>query len=120
MYHNVTALNFNSSGKAIPYPCTMYQNLNHNLLQMSKLKRLPSILNTPRYNLVGARMSKAPVPLALGLPITILAAGLVRSSKSPWRVASDRKATVVSNDALSSGEDLAEIPVRLNGLKPPA
>ena len=31
----------------------------------------------------GARMSKLPVPFALGRPITILAAGLVRSSKSP-------------------------------------
>lgn len=42
--------------------------------------------------------------------------GLDRSSKSPKSVASDRKAAVVSNEALRSGEDREEIPVRLNGL----
>ena len=68
----------------------------------------------------GARISNAPVPLVLGLPMTIFAAGLDKSSKSPWSTASDKNATVVSKDALSRGDDLFEIPVRLNGLYPPA
>lgn len=70
--------------------------------------------------ILGARRSKTPVPLELGFPRTIFAAGDRKSSKSPCKVASDKKATVVSNDAFSSGEDLAEIPVRLNGLYAPA
>lgn len=69
---------------------------------------------------LGARISNDPVPLVLGLPMTILAAGLDKSSKSPCSTASDRNCTVVSNEAFSSGDDLFEIPVRLNGLYPPA
>jgi hypothetical protein len=42
--------------------------------------------------------------------------GVVRSSKSPYRVASDRNAAVISYDALRSGEGLLEIPCRLKGL----
>lgn len=42
--------------------------------------------------------------------------GLERSSKSPKSVASDKNAAVVSNDALSKGEEREEIPVRLKGL----
>lgn len=60
--------------------------------------------------------SKTPVPLLLGAPMTMLAEGLRRSSKSPWSVASDKKAAVVSKDAFSSGDDFVAIPVRLNGL----
>jgi hypothetical protein len=67
-----------------------------------------------------ALRSNTPVPLLLGAPITKLALGLRKSSKSPCSVASDRKAAVVSKDALRSGEDLEAIPVRLKGLKPPS
>lgn len=74
----------------------------------------------PPHILCGARTSKLPVPFALGLPITILAAGLVRSSKSPCSTASERKLTVVSNEALRRGEDLLAMPVRLNGRYAPA
>lgn len=48
--------------------------------------------------------------------MTIELAGDERSSKSPIKVASDKKAPVVSKDAFKSTElDLA-IPVRLKGL----
>ena len=46
--------------------------------------------------------------------------GVVRSSKSPWRVASDKNAAVVSYDALSSGDGFVDIPFRLKGLYPPS
>lgn len=68
----------------------------------------------------GVRTSKTPVPLDPGFPRTMLELGLLRSSKSPWRVASERKAAVVSNEALRSGDDFDEIPVRLKGLYPPS
>jgi hypothetical protein len=48
--------------------------------------------------------------------MTIRLAGLVRSSKSPWRTASDKKAVEVSNDALRNGAALDAIPVRLKAL----
>ena len=40
--------------------------------------------------------SKAPVPVGIGRPITMFPDGEVRSSKSPYKVASDRNAAVVS------------------------
>lgn len=42
--------------------------------------------------------------------------GVLKSSKSPYSVASDKKDIVVSYDALSSGEGFVEMPLRLNGL----
>lgn len=44
----------------------------------------------------GITMSKAPVPVRLSLPMTMFPDGVVRSSKSPCSVASDKKAAVVS------------------------
>jgi hypothetical protein len=52
----------------------------------------------------GNMTSNTPVPLNAGRPTMIFPEGVVKLSKSPWRVASDKKATVVSYDALSSGE----------------
>lgn len=66
--------------------------------------------------MISDRRSNTPVPLLLGAPITMFAEGLRKSSKSPCRVASDRNAAVVSKEALSSGDDLVAIPVRLKGL----
>lgn len=60
--------------------------------------------------------SKAPVPVKFKRPATMLPDGVLRSSKSPCNVASERKEAVVSYDALRSGEGLVEIPDRLNGL----
>jgi hypothetical protein len=65
---------------------------------------------------VDTAILKIPVPLCVGRPSTIFPDGLVRSSKSPCSVASDKNAAVVSNDALSSGELCVEMPRRLNGL----
>lgn len=48
--------------------------------------------------------SNAPVPLRAGLPTMMFPEGVVRLSKSPCNVASDKNAAVVSYDALSSGE----------------
>jgi hypothetical protein len=64
--------------------------------------------------------SKEPVPPFEGRPKTILPDGEVKSSKSPYRAASDINEAVVSKDAFSNGELLVEIPLRLNGLKPPS
>lgn len=50
----------------------------------------PGSLSSTLYNRLGALMSKDPVPLELGTPMTILAAGEDRSSKSPCKTASDR------------------------------
>lgn len=61
-------------------------------------------------------MSKTPVPVRLSLPATMFPDGVVRSSKSPWSVASDRNDAVVSYDAFSKGEGLVEMPDRLKGL----
>lgn len=62
------------------------------------------------------RRSKVPVPTFGGWPMTMLADGLFRSSKSPYSAASVRKAAVVSYEALSRGETWLARPVRLNGL----
>lgn len=78
---------------------------------------------SPHYDIYTTTMdrtSNVPVPTLLGVPITKLALGLLKSSKSPCSVASDKNAAVVSNDALSSGDDLLAIPVRLNGLYAPS
>ncbi len=64
----------------------------------------------------GSTTSNTPVPVRFGLPNTILPDGLDRSSKSPYKVASDKKAAVVSYEALSSGDGFVEMPFRLNGL----
>ena len=64
--------------------------------------------------------SKTPVPVWLSLPMTMFPDGVVRSSKSPWRVASEKNAAVVSYDALSSGDGFVDIPFRLKGLYPPS
>ena len=64
----------------------------------------------------GMTTSKTPVPVRLSLPTTMFPDGVVRSSKSPCRVASEMKDAVVSYDALRRGEGLVEIPDRLNGL----
>ena len=45
---------------------------------------------------VSITTSNAPVPVVLGLPRIILPEGVVRSSKSPNSVASERNAAVVS------------------------
>jgi hypothetical protein len=64
--------------------------------------------------------SNTPVPVKFNRPATIFPDGVVRSSKSPCNVASDRKDAVVSYDALSNGDGLVDIPDRLNGLYPPS
>jgi hypothetical protein len=69
---------------------------------------------------MGVLTSNTPVPVGLGRPNTIFPDGEVKSSKSPYRAASFKKAAVVSYDALSRGEELVEIPLRLNGLYPPS
>lgn len=61
-------------------------------------------------------MSNTPVPVRFRRPITMFPEGVVRSSKSPCKVASDRNAAVVSYDALSNGDGLEESPLRLKGL----
>jgi len=61
-------------------------------------------------------MSNEPVPDIAGLPMTMRAAGLVRSSKSPAKVLSTKKAVDVSKDALRRTELFEEIPVLLNAL----
>jgi hypothetical protein len=48
--------------------------------------------------------------------MTRLPDGVDKSSKSPYNVASERKAAVVSYDAFKRGEGLLERPLRLNGL----
>lgn len=64
----------------------------------------------------GITMSNTPVPVRFRRPITMFPEGVVRSSKSPCRVASDRNAAVVSYDALSKGDGFVESPLRLKGL----
>lgn len=70
----------------------------------------------PGTTLLGTSTSNTPVPVRLSLPTTIFPEGDVRSSKSPCKVASERNAAVVSNDAFRRGEELVAIPERLNGL----
>lgn len=65
---------------------------------------------------MGITTSNTPVPVTMGRPTTRLLEGVVKSSKSPYRVASDKKAVVVSYDALRSGDGLVERPFLLNGL----
>jgi hypothetical protein len=65
---------------------------------------------------IGTAIWKMPVPVFAGLPITTLALGLVKSSKSPKRVASDKKPAVVSKDAFRKGDGEFAMPVRLKGL----
>lgn len=60
--------------------------------------------------------SKAPVPVELGRPTTTFPDGLERLSKSPYSVASDMNDPLVSKDALSNGDELVAMPLRLNGL----
>lgn len=69
---------------------------------------------------IGYTISNTPVPVILGRPRTILLEGVRRSSKSPCSVASLKNAAVVSYDAFSNGDELVEIPLRLNGLYPPS
>jgi hypothetical protein len=52
--------------------------------------------------------------------MTIFAAGLVKSSCSPYRVASARNLAVVSNDALRRGDGLWPMSVLLNARYAPA
>lgn len=68
----------------------------------------------------GMTTSKTPVPVRFSLPATMFPDGVVRSSKSPCRVASEINEAVVSYDALRSGDGLVEIPDRLKGLYPPS
>lgn len=64
----------------------------------------------------GTAISKMPVPVCAILPSTMLALGLVKSSKSPKSVASEMKPAVVSKEALRNGEGELAMPVRLKGL----
>ena len=77
-------------------------------------------LSNQRKLLVSITTSNTPVPVALGLPRTMFPEGVVRLSKSPNSVASERNAAVVSYEALSRGDGFVEIPLRLNGLYPPS
>jgi hypothetical protein len=52
--------------------------------------------------------------------MTIFAAGLVKSSCSPYKVASARNLAVVSNEALRRGDGLWPISVLLNARYAPA
>ena len=52
----------------------------------------------------GIITSNTPVPVKLSLPATMFPDGVVKSSKSPCRVASDMNEAVVSYDALESIE----------------
>ena len=90
----------------------------HDMIQSST--SLPLYRPARSYKTLGARISKLPVPLLLGTPMTIFAAGLVRSSCSPYRVASARNLAVVSNEALRRGDGLWPISVLLNARYAPA
>lgn len=68
----------------------------------------------------GITTSNTPVPVALGRPKTMLPDGVVKSSKSPNNVASDKNAAVVSYDAFKNGDGFVDMPLRLNGLYPPS
>ena len=68
----------------------------------------------------GITTSNTPVPVKFSLPTTMFPDGVLRSSKSPCRVASEMKVAVVSYDAFKSCEGLVEIPDRLKGLYPPS
>lgn len=81
----------------------------------------PIILLSALYQLtVGMTTSNTPVPVRFNLPITMFPEGVVKSSKSPFSAASDKKAAVVSYEAFSNGDGFVEIPRRLKGLYPPS
>ena len=64
----------------------------------------------------GITTSNTPVPHRIGRPNTKFPDGVLRSSKSPYSVASERNAPVVSNEAFNRGDGCTLIPLRLNGL----
>lgn len=68
------------------------------------------------YAAMGITTSNTPVPVKIGRPTTMLLDGVVRSSKSPCSVASDKNAVVVSYEAFRSGDGLVESPFLLKGL----
>jgi hypothetical protein len=92
----------------------------HNMIQSSTSLYPTASNDLTVYKALGALISKLPVPLLLGTPMTIFAAGLVKSSCSPYSVASARNLAVVSNDALRRGDGLWPISVLLNARYAPA
>ena len=74
------------------------------------------LLGTALFGITGITTLNTPVPVKLSVPATIFPEGDLRSSKSPYKVASERNAAVVSKDALRRGEELVAMPERLNGL----